>query len=145
MGSHRSWRLFVHFFSFVILDCSSFLRLFLRRWTRKSCLQLKVFWCEKASHGVHMLRLDVVVVHAGSFGHLSFHISTCCLQTWFLHLPDGSCSVFATSWFSWGHPGCKRIYTRRICWRWELSPVKCALILHLVAMCLGVTRLEALV
>lgn len=144
MATHGSRRLFVHFFT--IFGGHSFLRLlFLGWWTRQSCLKLKVLRFEKASHGVHMFCLDVVVIHAGSSGHLSFHVSTCCLQTRFLHLSDGCSSVFTIGWFGWGNPRCKRVYTRRICWWWELSPIKCALILHLVAMCLGVTRLEALV
>ena len=51
----------------------------------QACHELKVPRREETAQVLHMLRLDVVVDHAGSFGHLILQVLARCLQTFLFH------------------------------------------------------------
>ena len=59
----------------------------------QTCHELKVPRREETAQVLHMLRLDIVVDHAGSFGHLILQVLARCLQTLLFHSTNCSRGV----------------------------------------------------
>ena len=73
----RPFGIFLSSFSLAPLDWLCFT---LWWWVGIVCGQLEVLRCKEVLHGAHMLRLDIVIMHALSLCHLQLHVSTRCLH-----------------------------------------------------------------